>query len=114
MHASCHATDKELVAGGEKYESRHGCLVGVPDIMACSSGCTFSRRALMLLVVEWYASHFCRLLTKIQYFQMGLFRLLGVQTTLSAAELGSELSAIMFFSLPSASATVFVASHSQQ
>ena len=46
--------------------------------------------------------------------QTGLFRLLGGQTTLSFAELGSEFSAIMFFSLPSASATVFVASHFQQ
>ena len=36
-----------------------------------------------------------------------------LQTTLSAAKLGSELSAISFFSLPSASATVFVASHFQ-
>ena len=41
MQASCHAADKELVAGSEKCESRRGCLVGVPDIMACSCGCTF-------------------------------------------------------------------------
>ena len=32
-----------------------------------------------------------------KYFQTGLFRLLGGKTTLSAAELGSELSAILFF-----------------
>ena len=53
VHASCCAADKELVVGGEKYESRNGCLVGDPDIMAYSFGCTFSRCALMLLVVEW-------------------------------------------------------------
>ena len=124
--ASCRATDKELVAGGEKYEWRCDCSVAVPDIMACSFGCTFSRCALMLLVVEWLAicglhclhttlspgsAFFPSADQNPMYFQTGLFRLLGVQTTLSAAELGSELSAITFFSLPSASALVFVMSH---
>ena len=80
MYPSYHAADKELVAGGEKYESRRGLLVGVPDIMACSFECTFSRCALMLLVVDgkltvaytaciqFYleAPHFCRLQTKIR------------------------------------------------
>ena len=36
-----------------KYEPRRGCLVGVSDITTCPFGCTFSRCALMLLVVEW-------------------------------------------------------------
>ena len=55
LHARLLLCCKELVTGEicGKYESRCGCLVGVPDIMACSFGCTFSRCALMLLVVEW-------------------------------------------------------------
>ena len=85
VHTSCRAADKELVVGGEKCESRRGCLVGVPDIMACSFGCTFSRCALMLLVVDGKltvaytaciqlyleAPHFCRPLTKIEQVLLG-------------------------------------------
>ena len=108
VHTCCRAADKELVAGGEKYELRCGCFSWSSrpvQFMARSFGCTFSRCALMLLVVEWLTQLAYNFISRLRifavylskYFQTGLFRLLGVQTTLSAAELGSEFSAILFF-----------------
>ena len=89
-----------------RVESRRGCLVGVPDIMACSFGRPFLRCALILLLLEWQVNRSLHTLhttlsrgspfllstdQNLKCFQTGLLRLLGVQTTLSAAELGSEL-----------------------
>ena len=34
VRVSRRAADKKLVAGGEKYESRHGYLFGVPDMLS--------------------------------------------------------------------------------
>ena len=67
------AADKELVAGVKKYESRGGCLGGVPD-MACSFGCIFSRCCWWWTLAQ--GSTFLPSTDQNpKYFQMGLFRL---------------------------------------
>ncbi len=75
MQTSC-AADSKLVTGGVKYESRRGCSVGVPDPRPCSSGRTFSRCSVKLVLGELLVNCslqnfisgvplFCHLLTKI-------------------------------------------------